>query len=148
MTKHPCRPHKREAFTLVEVLLVLVILVVIASFAVTALGPARRQANVNAARTQIGIFENSLEMYDLNVGEYPQTDQGLEALREAPSDLADRDAWDGPYLKKAVPMDPWGNPYQYEYPGTHDENLPDIWSMGLDKVDGTDDDIGNWVEEQ
>jgi general secretion pathway protein G len=50
-------------------------------------------------------------------------------------------------LKKPLPPDPWGQPYQYEYPGTHDESLPDIWSTGPDKANGTDDDIGNWVEE-
>ena len=54
----------------------------------------------------------------------------------------------GPYLQKAVPKDPWGQPYQYEYPGTHDEQMPDIWSLGPDMMDGTDDDVGNWVAEE
>ncbi len=148
MTKHPQCRSGRRAFTLMEVLLVLVILVVIASFAFTALGPVRKQANVKAARTQIGVFESALGLYQVNIGDYPATDQGLESLREAPSDLVDPDAWLGPYLQKPVPKDPWGQPYQYEYPGTHDENMPDIWSMGPDMVDGTDDDVGNWVDEE
>ncbi len=141
------RRSRRRGFTLVEVLLVLVILVVIASLAVTAYGPVQKQAKEKAARVDIGVFESALGLYELNIGDPPDTDQGLEALREAPSDLNDPDDWAGPYLKKAVPDDPWGNTYQYEYPGTHDETRPDIWSMGDDKVDGTEDDIGNWVEE-
>ena len=112
-----------------------------------AYGPVRKQANIKAARAQIGVFESALGLYQVNIGDYPQTDQGLEAMREAPSALNDPDKWAGPYLAKAVPNDPWGQPYQYEYPGTHDDNMPDIWSMGPDMVDGTDDDVGNWVEE-
>ena len=83
----------------------------------------------------------------MNVGDYPATDIGLQGLREAPSDLDDPDKWEGPYLSKAIPNDPWGQPYQYEYPGGHDEGMPDIWSMGPDMVDGTEDDVGNWSEE-
>lgn len=147
MARHSHRRSASQGFTLVEVLLVLVILVVIASLAVTAYGPVRKQANVKAARAQIGVFESALGLFQVNIGDYPSTDQGLEALREAPSDLNDPDAWAGPYLQKAVPNDPWGQPYQYEYPGTHDENMPDIWSMGPDMVEGTDDDVGNWVQE-
>lgn len=147
MARHSRRRIRRQGFTLVEVLLVLVILVVIASLAVTAYGPVRKQANVKAARAQIGVFESALGLFQVNIGDYPSTDQGLDSLREAPSDLNDPDAWAGPYLQKAVPNDPWGQPYQYEYPGTHDENMPDIWSMGPDMTDGTDDDVGNWVEE-
>ena len=148
MSNQSQRHRKRRGFTLVEVLLVLVILVVIASLAVTAYGPVRKQANVKAARAQIGVFESTLGLFQMNIGDYPTTDQGLEALREAPSDLANPDDWAGPYLGKAIPNDPWGQPYQYEYPGTHDEEMPDIWSMGPDMVDGTDDDVGNWAEEE
>lgn len=147
MTKQRRRLNRSRAFTLVEVLLVLVILVVIASLAVTAYGPAQKQARVKAARVDIGVFETALDLFQVNIGVYPSTDQGLEALREAPSDLNNADDWAGPYLKKAVPNDPWGQPYQYEYPGSHDEEVPDIWSMGPDMTDGTDDDVGNWVNE-
>lgn len=135
----------RRGFTLVEVLLVLVILVVIASLAVTAYGPIQKRAYINAAKTQIGAFETPLEAYRLNVGDYPSTEQGLEALRTAPGDLANSDKWAGPYLGKPVPLDPWDQPYQYEYPGTHEEDRPDIWSMGPDMMNGTDDDVGNWA---
>jgi len=147
MARHRRRRTREAGFTLVEVLLVLVILVVIASLAVTAYGPVRKQANVKAARAQIGVFESALGIFQVNIGDYPSTDQGLESLREAPSDLNNPDDWAGPYLQKAVPKDPWGQPYQYEYPGTHDEQMPDIWSMGPDMQNGTDDDVGNWVEE-
>lgn len=134
----------RRGFTLVEVLLVLVILVVIASLAVTAYGPIQKRAYINAAKTQIGAFETPLETYRLDVGDYPSTEQGLLALREAPSDLPNEEKWAGPYLGKNVPPDPWDQPYQYEYPGTHEEGKPDIWSMGPDMMDGTEDDVGNW----
>ncbi len=141
------RPRRHRGFTLVEVLLVLVILVIIASLAVTAYGPIQKRAYTNATKTQIGAFETPLEAYRLDINDYPSTQQGLEALRTAPSDIADPDKWAGPYLGKPVPLDPWGSPYQYEYPGTHDETKPDIWSFGPDMINGNDDDIGNWVEE-
>jgi general secretion pathway protein G len=148
MARQRRRRNRQRAFTLVEVLLVLVILVVIASLAVTAYGPVQKQARTKAARVDIGVFESALGLYQVNIGTYPATDQGLEALREAPSDLNSPDDWAGPYLQKAVPKDPWGQPYQYEYPGTHDEEMADIWSMGPDMTDGTDDDVGNWVDEE
>ena len=143
MRRDPARRGRRRAFTLVEVLLVLVILVVIASLAVTAYGPIQRRAYINAAKTQIGAFETPLETYRLDVGDYPSTEQGLEALRIAPGDVPEG-KWSGPYLGKDVPLDPWDQPYQYEYPGTHEETKPDIWSYGPDMMDGTDDDVGNW----
>jgi general secretion pathway protein G len=146
MPRAPQRAVRRRGFTLVEVLLVLVILVVIASLAVTAYGPIQRRANINAAKVQIGAFETPLETYRLDVGDFPSTDEGLEALREMPSG-GDETKWSGPYLGKPVPPDPWGQPYQYEYPGTHDELKPDVWSMGPDMIEGSDDDVGNWIEE-
>lgn len=147
MTRRRQRRSRRRGFTLIEVLLVLVILVVLASIAGTNYARIQKTANINAAKTQIGALETPLETYRLDVGDYPSTDEGLAALREMPSDVSE-DKWAGPYLKKPIPDDPWGNPYQYEYPGTHDENVPDVWSMGPDMVDGTDDDIGSWVEEE
>jgi general secretion pathway protein G len=68
-------------------------------------------------------------------------------LRAAPSDLANPAKWDGPYLDKTVPADPWGKPYQYASPGTHNADGYDVWSNGPDGVSGTDDDIGNWDQQ-
>ncbi len=149
MTTSPKRRRRRGGFTLVEVLLVLVILVIIASLAVTAYGPIRRRAFINAAKTQIKAFKTPLQAYDLSIGDYPSSSQGLEALLEPPSDLPNQNKWDGPYLDSLqVPLDPWDNPYGYEYPGRHREDWPDIWSYGPDGQDGTDDDIGNWMVEE
>ncbi len=136
----------RRAFTLVEVLLVLVILVIIGSLAVTALGPIQRRAYINAARSQIKAFKTPLNAYQLDIGDYPSTAQGLDALRYPPADLADPSKWSGPYLDSEVPLDPWGNPYQYEYPGRYDSSQPDIWSFGPDGINGTEDDIGSWQQ--
>lgn len=138
------RSRRRAAFTLVEVLLVLVILVIIGSIAVTAYGPIQRRAYINAARSQIKAFKTPLNAYQLDVGDYPSTAQGLQALRYPPGDLPDPSRWNGPYLDSEVPLDPWGNEYRYEYPGRYDPTQPDIWSPGPDGIDGTDDDIGSW----
>lgn len=143
------RPRRRRhaGLTLIEVLLVLVILVIIASLAVTAYGPIERKARTNAARTQINAFKTPLQAYRLDIGEFPQTGDGLEALRAAPSGLVDPNKWNGPYLDSEVPLDPWGNPYQYEYPGKYQTDLPDIWSLGADGIDNTEDDVANWMVE-
>jgi general secretion pathway protein G len=142
------RLERRDGLTLVEVLLVLVILVVIGTLAATAIGPARERAFINGARTQISAFKTPLQQFRLDVGDFPSTGQGLEALRVLPSDLTDQTRWAGPYLDGAVPLDPWGNPYQYEHPGKFQADWPDIWSFGPDGIDNSDDDIGNWMEGQ
>lgn len=100
------------------------------------------KAEVQAARQQIQLLETALDTLRLDVGRYPTTQEGLEALRARPFGL---DRWDGPYLKKNVPPDPWGNPYMYRSPGA---NGPyDLFSYGADGVQGGDGegkDIGNW----
>lgn len=97
-----------------------------------------------AAKTQVKAFKGPLQAYRLDLNSYPSSAQGLDALRQAPGDLANSSKWSGPYLDEPVPADPWGNPYRYEYPGRHNADLPDIWSVGKDGVDGTEDDVNNW----
>jgi len=95
-----------------------------------------------AAKAQISLLETSLDTYRLDVGKYPTTQQGLQALRVKP-DGAEK--WDGPYLPKDVPLDPWGHPYVYESPGKHGDY--DIISLGADKSpggEGDDTDITSW----
>jgi general secretion pathway protein G len=145
--KHSRNGRRRSGFTLIEVLLVLAILVVIASLVVVALGPIQRRANINAAKSQIGLFKTPLQMFQMSIGAYPTTTQGLEALRAAPGDLANPAKWDGPYLEAAVPLDPWDHAYIYASPGTHNTDSYDVWSCGPDGVSGTEDDIGNWSSE-
>jgi type II secretion system protein G len=106
---------------------------------------ARRAAQVYAARVQIQALSDALDAYDVDMRGFPSTSQGLEALRAAPKDLANKAGWHGPYLTGPVPTDPWGRPYQYAYPGKHGGN-PDVWSLGPDGRNGTEDDITSWSD--
>jgi general secretion pathway protein G len=138
------RPVRRpEGFTLMEVMLVLVILVILASTALLAFQGIQRRANINAAFTQVGALKTPLQAYQLSVGYFPSTAQGLQALRIRPADVP-QEKWDGPYLDSDVPLDPWGNPYQYMCPGARNPDSFDVWSFGPDGANGTQDDIGNW----
>lgn len=128
-----------RGFTLMEVLLVLVILVVLGSMAVGVFSGTQERALKDAARSQIGIFERAVDIYKHHTKEYPKN---LEDLAKRPSgDIGDR--WEGPYIKGAK-KDPWENPYQFAAPGKKNPDTFDIWSTGPDGRDGTDDDIGNW----
>jgi general secretion pathway protein G len=97
-------------------------------------------------------------MYYLDMDKFPTSEQGIEALYRRPSDEEEDSKWDGPYGDgDDAPLDPWGNEYQYEWPSTHGDDTgdgesggreyPDIWSLGKDGEDGTDDDIINWKKE-
>jgi general secretion pathway protein G len=141
----PARRRRRSGFTLIEVLLVLVILVILGSLAVTAYGPMRKRAQIDAAKAAVSMFETPLEAYHLHMDAYPSNQEGLDALRAAPADAGSN--WAGPYLKQDIPLDPWRNPYRYASPGTHNPDSYDLWSAGPDGVDGTADDIGNWASE-
>jgi len=139
------RRHERRAgFTLMEVLLVLAILGVLMAMVVPGLLGQQKQANIDATKVSIHSLESALKLYALNHdGEYPSTGDGLQALLTAP---ANDTKWRGPYLDKgnSLPQDAWGNALQYQYPGQHNTNGPDISSWGPDKTAGTDDDITNW----
>jgi general secretion pathway protein G len=141
MGKRKDSSRRRGGFTLIEVLLVLTILVVIASLAVMAYGPAQRGALMKAAKTQIGAFKGPLGMYRLDIGYYPAS---LEELRMRPADADAAQRWSGPYLDRDIPLDPWHHPYRYKYPGQHDPEMPDIWSAGPDGADNSEDDITSW----
>ena len=139
----------RGGFTLVEVLIVLAILVMMAAMVMPRFLGARKAADVQAARTQIGMLQKALEVYATNVRNYPSTEQGLMALLVKPADLDDTVVWNGPYLNSdSVPRDPWGMDFHYEYPSQHSAaDKPDIWSNGPNKVDdgGLGDDIVSWT---
>jgi general secretion pathway protein G len=140
------RRRRRAGFTLMEVLLVMVIIVMLGAFVGVAIRNAQGQANVNAAKAQIQQLQSPLDLYRLNINSYPSTSQGLAALEAAPGDIANQSKWQGPYLDKPVPLDPWDNPYQYMSPGNRNADY-DLWSFGPDGQDGTADDIGNWPAE-
>jgi general secretion pathway protein G len=141
---HNRRP--RRGFTLVEMLVVLAILVLLVSMVVPRILGSQKKANINAAKTQIGMLKASLERYVIDCKKYPTTEQGLAALVQKPADLSEKSAWDGPYVNGEIPKDPWGNEYQYEYPPTRGKgDTPDIWSYGPDEEDNTEDDICSWT---
>jgi len=136
--------RRRGAFTLMEVMLVLVIMVMLGSLAVGMFSKAQRKAQIDTAQSQIGAFDSALNMYMLAMNDFPSTGSGLEALVSRPTDARNTSRWDGPYLDRVVPADPWDNPFQYSYPGSRNPDKYDLWSFGPDGQDGTDDDIGNW----
>lgn len=130
-----------NAFTLVELLLVLAILATLAAIVIPKFSGKTEQAKVAAAKTQISIFGTSLDMFEVDNGYYPKGEEGLTALVEEPSDSK---TWKGPYLKQGIPTDPWGQPYVYEYPGKHNNKGYDLMCPGPDGQTGTEDDITNW----
>jgi general secretion pathway protein G len=134
------RSRRRRGFTLMEVLLVLAILIVLGATVTVGYQRIAKNARVDAARNQVKMLENAVNTYALAVGTPPTTQQGLAALIEAPSDLRNPAKWQGPYLEKALPNDPWDNPYQYEQQGGDQFR---IWSMGPDGASGSEDDIAN-----
>ena len=143
MRRTPPR-RRRGGFTLMEVMLVLVILAILASLASFAYMSTMKTAHIKAARTQVGLLRTPLQAYQMSIGVFPSTAQGLQALRIPPADLPNPDKWGGPYLTSEIPLDPWDNPYQYVAPGVHNPDSFDVWSFGPDGINGTQDDIGNW----
>ncbi len=147
MSKLNSRQVRRGGLTLIEVLVVLTILVVMGSLVVVNVVRAQKNAYQKAAKTQILAFKVPLQAYRLDMKEFPSTAQGLAALQTPPSGLSGSKNWSGPYLEEAVPQDPWGRPYRYEYPSRHVNDLPDMWSLGSDGIDGTEDDVVSWAQE-
>ena len=138
---HP-NPLFRRGFTLLELLVVMVIIGLLASFVGPRFFAQIGKSETKVARSQLDALEKALDQYRLDAGSYPGTEQGLAALVERPSGLA---RWAGPYLKKAVPQDPWGRPYLYKSPGDHGEF--DLLSYGKDGQPGGTgeaEDITNW----
>jgi len=133
---------RHAGFTLLELLVVLVILGLLAGYVAPKYFAQVGKSEVKTARAQIEGLEKALDQYRIDTGHYPSSEQGLAALNTKPSDEA---RWGGPYLKKALPNDPWGKPYQYRMPGEHSE--VDIFSYGSDgQPGGTGDnaDVQNW----
>ena len=129
--------------TLIEMLVVVSIIALFAALVAPSMFQQGDKARVVAARVQINNFEQALTQYKLSTGMFPTTEQGLEALRTKPANL---NQWEGPYLKKEIPKDPWGHDYLYKYPGDHGEE-PDIISYGLDGQpggEGLNADVVSW----
>ena len=137
------RTWPRRAFTLVELLLVLVILAVLAVVVVPKFTGRSEQAKITAAQTDIANLEVAIDAFEIDCSRYPTTEEGIQALVRQPSNLPE---WKGPYLKRGMPKDPWRNPYIYQCPGQHNIKGYDLYSCGPDGEKGGPDDITNWSE--
>ncbi|KQP12647.1 type II secretion system major pseudopilin GspG [Pseudorhodoferax sp. Leaf267] len=137
-----CNGRRAAGFTLLELLVVMVIIGLLAAYVAPRYFSQVGKSEVRAAQAQISALTSALNTYRLDVGHYPTDDQGLAALTARPAGVA---KWDGPYLQKGVPADPWGRPYLYKSPGTHGEF--DLYSHGKDgQAGGTGDaaDVTSW----
>ncbi len=134
------RRRSRKGFTLVELLLVLVILGILAALVLPKFTGRTEQARITAAQTQMASFGTALDAFEVDTGSYPRGADGLMQLVQQPGDVTN---WRGPYLKDAIPADPWGHPYIYEFPGKVNPTGYDIRSAGPDGQAGTADDIVN-----
>jgi general secretion pathway protein G len=142
MTKRSDRRSRQAGITLIELLVVMVIIALFATIVGTRVGRNVDKARQVAAKSQISEYETALEQFKLEVGRYPSNEEGLEALRTRPSNAPN---WDGPYLRKDVPPDPWGRAYVYRFPGNHsDFDLMSFGADGQEGGEGDNTDIVNW----
>ncbi|MDD5246766.1 MAG: type II secretion system major pseudopilin GspG [Candidatus Omnitrophica bacterium] len=134
---------RKKAFTLVELMLVVIIIGILVAMVVPRMAGRSEQAREGVAKADVDLnIATALKLYELDNGAFPTTDEGLNALLSAPSSTTN---WRGPYLEKK-PLDPWGRPYQYKSPGTHRTHDYDLFSFGRDGVESSDD-VGNWEQE-
>jgi general secretion pathway protein G len=134
---------RARGFTLLELLVVMVIIGLLAGFVAPRYFAQVGKSQVKATRAQIDALDKALEQYRIDVGHLPTSEQGLVALNTQPQGEQN---WAGPYLKKEVPLDPWGSPYVYGEPGTHNNDY-DLMSYGKDGRAGgagENTDLGNW----
>jgi general secretion pathway protein G len=136
--------HKRSAFTLIEIMVVVVILGILAALIIPQFIGTAQDAKIAAAKATVSELESAVERFYIHLDRYPTAEEGLKVLVEAPA--GDEKKWRGPYIKMLRP-DPWGQPYQFRAPGVHHTASFDLWSRGVDGKDGGEGegaDIGNW----
>jgi general secretion pathway protein G len=143
--KTQLRKKTSAAFTLIEIMVVVIILGILAATIIPQFMGTTQDAKISAAKSQIAELESALERFYVHMDRYPTADEGLNVLVDPPAN-DDGKKWRGPYVKQ-LRNDPWGNPYQYSFPGAHHPTSFDIWSRGADGADGGEGanaDIGNW----
>ena len=134
--------RKERGITLIELMVVMVIIALFATIVGQRLFRYVGRGRTTTATAQIREFEGVLDGFRLDVGRYPTTEEGLQILRVKPANVPN---WDGPYLAKDVPMDPWGRPYIYKFPGTHgDFDLSSLGSDGAEGGEGEALDVVSW----
>jgi general secretion pathway protein G len=143
--------HGNPGFTLIEIMAVVLIIGMLSSIVGFAVFQQVDKARVVTAKTQISRLESSLELYAMDNGHFPTSEQGLEALITEPTSAPEPLSYQpGGYLKGGeLPLDPWGYEFQYESPGTNNQDSYDLWSFGRDGIPGGDDlnaDLGNWSD--
>lgn len=136
----PDTRNRRRAFTLVEMLLVVTIIGILAALVIPRIVGRTAQARTTAVFADFSSIKTALDAFEVDNGYYPKT---LQDLLQQPSNARN---WHGPYLDK-LPLDPWGNPYVYTYPGKHNQISFDLQSAGPDGKMGDADDIGNWMSQ-
>jgi general secretion pathway protein G len=136
--------RRSNAFTLIEIMVVVVILGILAATILPKVLGTKQEAKIGAAKAHVAELESAVERFYVHMDRYPTMDEGLKVLVEAPT--GDDKKWRGPYINQ-LRNDPWGNPYQYRSPGQHHTSGFDIWSRGADGADGGEGDnadLGNW----
>ncbi len=134
------RKKRNSGFSLIELLIVMVIMGLLAALVGPRMFGKVGKSKQKAALAQMALFETALDTYRLDVGKYPSSDQGLQALRTKPADV---EKWDGPYLPKPVPKDPWGNPYVYRRNDNGEVDIISLGANGAEGGEGEDKDISN-----
>ena len=130
-----------RGFTLIEIMLVVIIIGVLAAMVVPRLVGRTEQAKIARAKSDLSAIGLALDLYELDIGRYPESLDELVA-KDAPSGVAEGTTWNGPYLKKGLPKDPWGRSYEYQRQSQHNQDY-DISSPGADGKPGSDD-VTNW----
>lgn len=145
LNKAVLKKRNIRGFTFLEVIVVVAILILLATIVIVNYSGRVKQANYDAAKLQINEISKALEIYKIDNGFYPTTEQGLKALVEKPEVEPIPKKWRESYMD-SVPKDPWGNEYVYIYPGSHEKNF-DLFSYGEDGVE-SEDDVVNWNKEE